>query len=82
MSTLRRGLSGGIRRRPGFSLFDTAVSGRNSVAMGPHRDLVGELFAADRRYTPDVHPGLYYSLPEWYNPALPWQGHGPQNPYT
>ncbi|HEY3716261.1 MAG TPA: alpha-L-fucosidase [Jatrophihabitantaceae bacterium] len=66
----------------GFSLFDTAYSDRNSVKMGPHQDLVGELFAADRKYTPDIHPGLYYSLPEWYNPALPWQGHGPQNPYT
>jgi alpha-L-fucosidase len=21
-------------------------------------------------------------LPEWYNPALPWQGHPPLNPYT
>jgi alpha-L-fucosidase len=70
------------KHHEGFSLFDTAVSDRNSVKLGPHRDLVAELFAADRRYTPDIHPGLYYSLPEWYNPADPWQGHGPQNPYT
>ena len=70
------------KHHEGFSLFDTAYSDRNSVKMGPHQDLVGELFDADRKYTPDIHPGLYYSLPEWYNPALPWQGHGPQNPYT
>jgi alpha-L-fucosidase len=70
------------KHHEGFSLFDTAVSDRNSVKMGPHRDLVGELFAADRKYTPNLHPGLYYSLPEWYNPADPWMGHGPQNPYT
>jgi alpha-L-fucosidase len=43
---------------------------------------VKELFAASRKYTPNIHPGVYYSLPEWYNPALPWMGHGPQNPYT
>ncbi|MDN3355123.1 alpha-L-fucosidase [Actinomadura sp. DC4] len=70
------------KHHEGFSLFDTAVSDRNSVKMGPHKDLVGSLFAAARKYTPGVHPGVYYSLPEWYDPALPWQGHGPQNPYT
>jgi alpha-L-fucosidase len=70
------------KHHEGFSLFDTAYSDRDSVALGPHRDLVGELFAADRRYTPQIHPGVYYSLPEWYNPADPWLGHGPQNPYT
>jgi alpha-L-fucosidase len=70
------------KHHEGFSLFDTAVSDRDSVKMGPHKDLVGSLFAAARKYTPGVHPGVYYSLPEWYDPALPWQGHGPQNPYT
>jgi alpha-L-fucosidase len=70
------------KHHEGFSLFDTAYSDRNSVKLGPHQDLVAKLFAADRKYTPQIHPGLYYSLPEWYNPALPWQGHGPQNPYT
>jgi alpha-L-fucosidase len=70
------------KHHEGFSLFKTAVTDRSSVAMGPHRDLVDELFKAGRKYTPDLHPGLYYSLPEWYNPANPWMGHGPQNPYT
>jgi alpha-L-fucosidase len=70
------------KHHEGFSLFKTAVTHRDAVDMGPHQDLVGELFAADRKYTPAVHPGVYYSLPEWYNPADPWNGHGPQNPYT
>ena len=38
----------------------------NSVGRGPHRDLVGELTNALRKT--EVHPGLYYSLYEWYNP--------------
>lgn len=70
------------KHHEGFSLFKTAVTHRDAVDMGPHQDLVDELFAADRKYTPGVHPGVYYSLPEWYNPADPWNGHGPQNPYT
>ncbi len=58
------------KHHDGFSLFHTTVSRRNSVDMGPHKDLVRLLFDADRRYTPGVHPGVYYSLPEWYNPAF------------
>jgi len=46
--------------------------------MGPHQDLVGELFAADQ-VKADVHPGLYTRFLSGSNPALPWQGHGPQN---
>jgi alpha-L-fucosidase len=59
------------KHHDGFSLFHTTVSHRNSVDMGPHRDLVRLLFDAARRYTPKIHPGVYYSLPEWYNPAFP-----------
>ncbi len=58
------------KHHEGFALFRTATTHRNAVEMGPHRDLVGALFAAARRYHPaDLHPGLYYSLYEWYNPA-------------
>jgi alpha-L-fucosidase len=70
------------KHHEGFSLYDTSYSDRNSVKLGPHQDLVAELFAASREYTPQLHPGVYYSLPEWFNPANPWNGHGPQNPYT
>jgi alpha-L-fucosidase len=38
----------------------------NAKDVGPHRDLVGELFTAIRKT--NVHPGLYYSLYEWFNP--------------
>jgi alpha-L-fucosidase len=70
------------KHHEGFALFNSAVSDRTSVKMGPKRDLVGELFDAAERYAPQLRRGLYYSLPEWYNPANPWQGHGPRNPYT
>ncbi|MEN3306509.1 MAG: alpha-L-fucosidase [Micromonosporaceae bacterium] len=70
------------KHHEGFCLFDTAYTDRNSVNLGPHRDLVGELFQAARTVAPHLHRGLYYSLPEWYNPALPWQGHPARNPYT
>jgi len=70
------------KHHEGFCLFDSAYTDRTSVKLGPRRDLVRELFDAARRVAPKLHPGLYYSLPEWYNPALPWQGHAPQNPYT
>jgi alpha-L-fucosidase len=70
------------KHHEGFALYDSAVSGRDSVDLGPGRDLVGELFAASRKYTPGLRNGLYFSLPEWYNPDGPWMGHGPQNPYT
>jgi alpha-L-fucosidase len=38
----------------------------NAETTGPHRDLLGDLFTALRKTT--VHPGVYYSLYEWYNP--------------
>jgi alpha-L-fucosidase len=38
----------------------------NAATAGPHRDLLGDLFIALRKTS--VHPGLYYSLYEWYNP--------------
>jgi alpha-L-fucosidase len=38
----------------------------NSVAVGPKRDLVGELAAAVRRQ--QLEMGIYFSLYEWFNP--------------
>lgn len=40
----------------------------NAATVGPHRDLLGDLFTALRKTT--VHPGLYYSLYEWFNPVF------------
>ncbi|MGW7006735.1 alpha-L-fucosidase [Streptomyces sp. NPDC054933] len=70
------------KHHEGFALWDTKVSDRNAVRMGPHRDLVKELFTASRTYTPRLHNGLYFSMPEWFNPDNPWMGHAPRNPYT
>src|SRR4051812_20191244 len=66
------------KHHDGYSLFPSAVTDRNAVAMGPKRDLVGELFASARR-SRKVRPGLYYSLGEFYNPAF---GRPMHNPYT
>lgn len=38
----------------------------NSMEVGPHRDLLGDLFTAVRKTS--VHAGMYYSLYEWFNP--------------
>ncbi|MEU9442286.1 alpha-L-fucosidase [Streptomyces sp. NPDC048304] len=70
------------KHHEGFALWDTKVSDRNAVRMGPGRDLVKELFEASRRYAPELHRGLYFSMPEWFNPDNPWMGHAPRNPYT
>ncbi|WP_043670881.1 alpha-L-fucosidase [Streptomyces xylophagus] len=70
------------KHHEGFALWDTKVSDRNAVKMGPRRDLVKELFDASRRHTPELHRGLYFSMPEWFNPDNPWMGHAPRNPYT
>lgn len=39
----------------------------NSMAVGPRKDLVGELADAIRKYT-KIHFGVYHSMFEWYNP--------------
>src|SRR5689334_7301696 len=38
----------------------------NAGAVGPKRDLLGDLFKAVRKTS--VHAGMYYSLYEWFNP--------------
>ncbi|MDX6361147.1 MAG: alpha-L-fucosidase, partial [Streptomyces sp.] len=70
------------KHHEGFALWDTEFADRNSVKMGPKRDLVRELFDASQRFTPELKRGLYFSMPEWFNPDNPWMGHAPRNPYT
>jgi alpha-L-fucosidase len=70
------------KHHEGFALWDSKVTDRNAVRMGPRRDLVKALFDASRTETPWLRNGLYYSLPEWFNPDNPWMGHAPRNPYT
>jgi hypothetical protein len=57
------------KHHDGFGLWPTNTTHRDAMEMGPQRDLVGELFAAARRARDRVKPGLYYSIPEWFNPA-------------
>jgi alpha-L-fucosidase len=57
------------KHHDGVALWCTKVSHRNTCEMGPKRDLVGDLMAAAHRAGDRVRPGLYFSIPEWFNPA-------------
>lgn len=59
------------KHHDGFAMFGDTSNGRNGVALGPHRDLLKELFDAAQQGAPDMKRGVYYSLPEWYNPDYP-----------
>ncbi|MFI7679211.1 alpha-L-fucosidase [Actinophytocola sp. NPDC049390] len=67
------------KHHDGAALFDSDVSGRDTVDLGPRRDLAGDLFAAARR-DGRLKAGFYYSLYEWYNPS--YTGGPARNPYT
>lgn len=70
------------KHHEGLALYDSAVSGRDTVDLGPKRDLAGELFAAARRpgQGEQLKAGFYYSLYEWFNPS--YTGRPVTNPYT
>ena len=40
----------------------------NSVDIGPHRDLLGEIMQATREA--GLHAGMYFSLFEWFHPFM------------
>jgi alpha-L-fucosidase len=55
------------KHHEGFTLWPSAQSWNwNSVDVGPHRDLCGDLTTAVKKA--GLHMGFYYSLYEWYNP--------------
>jgi len=55
------------KHHEGFALWPSAQSWNwNSVDVGPHRDLCGELTKAVK--AKGLHMGFYYSLYEWFNP--------------
>jgi alpha-L-fucosidase len=54
------------KHHDGFCIWDSEYTDRNSMKMGPRRDLYGELVAAARRH--GLRIGLYYSYYEWNNP--------------
>ncbi len=56
------------KHHEGFTLWPSAESWNwNSVDVGPHRDLCGDL--SDAVKDAGLHMGFYYSLYEWYNPV-------------
>ncbi|CAK8672515.1 unnamed protein product [Clavelina lepadiformis] len=57
------------KHHEGYCNWHTNVSSWNwnSVDVGPHRDLVGDLARSIRAKT-NLHFGLYHSLYEWFNP--------------
>lgn len=55
------------KHHDGFALWPSAQSWNwNSVDVGPHRDLAGDLTTAVK--AKGLHMGFYYSLYEWFNP--------------
>lgn len=58
------------KHHEGFTNWPSSVAFNwNSLAVGPKRDLVGDLAAAIRQKT-DIHFGVYHSLFEWFNPLF------------
>jgi alpha-L-fucosidase len=55
------------KHHDGFCLWNTQFTNRNSLKMGPKRDILKELVDAARKH--DIKIGFYYSLFEWYNPT-------------
>lgn len=56
------------KHHEGFTLWPSAQSWNwNSVDIGPHRDLCGDLTEAVKNA--GLYMGFYYSLYEWYNPV-------------
>jgi alpha-L-fucosidase len=55
------------KHHDGFALWPSAEAWNwNTVDVGPHRDLAGEL--TDAVKAKGLHMGFYYSLYEWFNP--------------
>lgn len=55
------------KHHDGFTLWPSAQSWNwNSVDVGPHRDLCGDLTKSVK--ASGLHMGFYYSLYEWFNP--------------
>ncbi len=55
------------KHHEGFTLWPSTQSWNwNSVDIGPHRDLAGDLTTAVK--AKGLHMGFYYSLYEWFNP--------------
>ncbi|KAG9086464.1 hypothetical protein FS749_003626 [Ceratobasidium sp. UAMH 11750] len=61
------------KHHDGFALFDTKnTSDRNSLKLGPKRDLVKDLFASAKVRHPELHRTAYYSMTEFFHPQFPY----------
>ncbi|KAF8599783.1 glycoside hydrolase [Ceratobasidium sp. AG-I] len=61
------------KHHDGFALFDTKnTSDRNSLKLGPKRDLVKDLFTSAKTRHPDLHRTAYYSMTEFFHPQFPY----------
>lgn len=60
------------KHHEGFCIFNTTTTDRNSVKMGPHRDLAKEICDAARRH--GLRVGFYFSWYEWFNPHYTGKG--------
>jgi len=59
------------KHHDGYCLFPSKYSpGWNTMDVGPHKDIVGELTEAVK--AKGLKMGLYYSLPEWNNKLYCW----------
>lgn len=59
------------KHHDGYCLWPSKYApGWNTMDVGPHRDIVGELTRAVREQ--GMKMGLYYSLPEWNNKLYRW----------
>lgn len=57
-----------LKHHDGFCLWNTSYSFRNSVEMGPRRDIAREWVEALRKY--DLKFGFYYSIDDWIYPII------------
>jgi alpha-L-fucosidase len=65
------------KHHDGYALWPSRYAPNwNSVEVGPHRDLVGELTEAVRKA--GLRMGLYYSLAEWNHPLHRWYTDPPE----
>jgi alpha-L-fucosidase len=66
-----------IRNKTHLPKFDTKnTSDRNTVKLGPKRDLLSEIMSAASAKYPTMRRGTYFSLPEWYHPDYAQFGFG------
>lgn len=57
-----------FKHHDGFSLWDSSYTLRNSVVMGPKRDIAQEWVEASKKH--NLKLGFYYSIDDWIYPTI------------